>query len=153
MQNEISLFQKVYDFYKEFYLIIDHFPTKSRLILAAKIEKTIIDCLESITKASFASSTQKIKDLQKASAKIDFLKILFRLCVELKIINRKKYIFFESLVSPKLSETIARETGTKTMVLDPIEGIIPEDLAKGYNYITVMESNLKNLELVLQCKQ
>ncbi len=67
--------------------------------------------------------------------------------------NNIKYIFFESLVSPKLSETIARETGTKTMVLDPIEGIIPEDLAKGYNYITVMESNLKNLELVLQCKQ
>jgi zinc transport system substrate-binding protein len=67
--------------------------------------------------------------------------------------NNVKYIFFESLVSPKLSETIARETGTKTMVLDPIEGIIPEDLAKGYNYLTVMESNLKNLELVLQCKQ
>ena len=67
--------------------------------------------------------------------------------------NNVKYIFFESLVSPKLSETIARETGTKTMVLDPIEGIVPEDLAKGYNYLTVMESNLKNLELVLQCKQ
>ena len=67
--------------------------------------------------------------------------------------NNVKYIFFESLVSPKLSETIARETGTKTMVLDPIEGILPEDLAKGYNYLTVMENNLKNLELVLQCKQ
>lgn len=67
--------------------------------------------------------------------------------------NKVQYIFFESLVSPKLSETIARETGTQTMVLDPIEGITSEDLAKGVNYITVMESNLKNLELVLQCKQ
>ena len=66
--------------------------------------------------------------------------------------NGVKYIFFESLVSPKLSETIARETGTQTMVLDPIEGITPEDLAKGVDYMAVMRSNLKNLETVLQCK-
>jgi zinc transport system substrate-binding protein len=66
--------------------------------------------------------------------------------------NNVHYIFFESLVSPKLSETIARETGTKTMVLDPIEGIPQEDLAKGTNYITVMESNLKALKTVLQCQ-
>jgi len=30
-----------------------------------------------------------------------------------------KVIFFESLVSPKLSQTIALETGAQTMVLDP----------------------------------
>ena len=66
--------------------------------------------------------------------------------------NKVQYIFFESLVSPKLSETIATETGTKTMVLDPIEGITPEDLAKGNNYMTVMRSNLQAIETVLQCK-
>lgn len=66
--------------------------------------------------------------------------------------NGVKYIFFESLVSPKLSETIARETGAQTMVLDPIEGIIQNDLAKGIDYMAVMRSNLKNLETVLQCK-
>jgi zinc transport system substrate-binding protein len=66
--------------------------------------------------------------------------------------NKVKYIFFESLVSPKLAETIAHETGAKTMVLDPIEGIIPEDVLKGNNYVTIMQSNLKNLETVLQCQ-
>ena len=66
--------------------------------------------------------------------------------------NGVKYIFFESLVSPKLSETIARETGAQTMVLDPIEGIAPGDLAKGIDYMGVMRSNLKNLQTVLQCK-
>jgi zinc transport system substrate-binding protein len=66
--------------------------------------------------------------------------------------NKVQYIFFESLVSPKLSETIARETGTKTRVLDPIEGITPEDIAKGDNYMTVMRINLQALETVLQCK-
>lgn len=66
--------------------------------------------------------------------------------------NGVKYIFFESLVSPKLSETIARETGAQTMVLDPIEGITEEDLANGEDYMTVMRSNLHNLKTVLECK-
>lgn len=63
-----------------------------------------------------------------------------------------KYIFFESLVSPKLSETIANETGAQTMILDPIEGISEDDIRAGKNYFTQMEMNLKNLELALQCK-
>ncbi len=66
--------------------------------------------------------------------------------------NNVKYIFFESLVSPKLSDTIATEVGAKTMVLDPIEGISPEDTAKGENYFTKMQDNLANLKIALQCK-
>ncbi len=64
-----------------------------------------------------------------------------------------KYIFFESLISPKLSETIATEVGAKTLVLDPIEGISDDDIAQGKNYLTVMEDNLKNLQTALQCSQ
>ncbi len=63
-----------------------------------------------------------------------------------------KYIFFESLVSPKLSETIADEIGAQTLVLDPIEGVSPEDMQAGRNYITIMEDNLKNLKIALECK-
>jgi zinc transport system substrate-binding protein len=63
-----------------------------------------------------------------------------------------KYIFFESLVSPKLSQTIANEIGAQTLVLDPIEGINDEGLKKGENYLTVMRSNLANLKTALECK-
>ncbi|HKC15021.1 MAG TPA: zinc ABC transporter substrate-binding protein [Patescibacteria group bacterium] len=66
--------------------------------------------------------------------------------------NNIKYIFFESLVSPKLSETIASEVGAKTMVLDPIEGISDDNIKQGKNYFTVMEDNLKNLRVALECK-
>jgi len=65
--------------------------------------------------------------------------------------NDIKYIFFETLVSPKLSETIANETGAKTLVLDPIEGLSDDDIAQGKNYFTVMENNLKNLQTALEC--
>ena len=62
-----------------------------------------------------------------------------------------KIVFFESLVSPKLSQTMASETGAKTMVLDPIEGISDNGLRSGENYLTVMKSNLTALQTALEC--
>ena len=52
-----------------------------------------------------------------------------------------KYIFFETLVSPKLSETIAREIGAETLVFNPLEGLTNEEIGTGENYISVMEKN------------
>ncbi len=66
--------------------------------------------------------------------------------------NNIKYIFFESLVSPKLSDTIAQEAGAKTLVLDPIEGISDNDIKAGKDYFSVMQENLKNLQTALECK-
>ncbi len=62
-----------------------------------------------------------------------------------------KVIFFESLVTPKLSETVANETGAQTLVLNPIEGLTEQELVAGKNYFTEMEANLKNLKLALEC--
>ncbi len=71
------------------------------------------------------------------------------------LINQKsiKIIFFESLVSPKLSETIAQETGASTLTLDPIEGISDDNLKAGHTYLTIMEDNLHALQLALQCNK
>jgi len=66
--------------------------------------------------------------------------------------NNVKYIFFESLVSPKLSETIATEIGAKTLILNPLEGLTNEEISQGKNYFTEMESNLTNLKTALECK-
>ncbi|HUJ69300.1 MAG TPA: metal ABC transporter substrate-binding protein [Syntrophorhabdales bacterium] len=65
--------------------------------------------------------------------------------------NNVKYIFFESLVSPKLSQTIAAEVGAKTLVLDPIEGLSEEEMAQGKTYFSIMKDNLTNLRTALQC--
>lgn len=66
--------------------------------------------------------------------------------------NGIKYIFFESLGSPKFSLTIAKETGAKTLVLNPIEGLSSEDTQKGEDYFTEMRKNLSNLKIALECK-
>ncbi|OGY59575.1 MAG: hypothetical protein A3B23_01315 [Candidatus Colwellbacteria bacterium RIFCSPLOWO2_01_FULL_48_10] len=67
--------------------------------------------------------------------------------------NNIKYIFFESLLSPKFSETIAHEIGATTLVLNPLEGLTPGELAAGKNYFTEMRNNLFNLQTALQCKK
>jgi zinc transport system substrate-binding protein len=67
--------------------------------------------------------------------------------------NNVKYIFFESLVSPKLSETIASEVGAQTLVLNSIEGLSDEELSQSKNYLTVMRDNLTNLQTALECSK
>lgn len=71
--------------------------------------------------------------------------------VKLAKVRNIRYIFFESLVSPKLSETIANEIGAGILVLDPLEGLSEVRLKSGNNYFTVMEENLNNLKVALQC--
>lgn len=66
--------------------------------------------------------------------------------------NNVKYIFFESLISPKLSLTIAREIGAKTLLLNPIEGLTIEEIKSGKDYFSEMNNNLINLKIALECK-
>lgn len=63
-----------------------------------------------------------------------------------------KTVFFETLVSPKLSQTLADEVGATTAVLDPIEGFSAADLTAGKTYITAMNDNLAALRLAMDCQ-
>lgn len=59
-------------------------------------------------------------------------------------------VFFETLASDKTAKTLATDTGLKTDVLDPLEGIT--DKSQGADYFEVMRSNLKNLQKALGSK-
>ena len=61
-------------------------------------------------------------------------------------------VYAETLVSPKLAETIARETGARSDVLDPIEGLTPQAVARGADYFSVMRANLAALRRGLGCR-
>jgi zinc transport system substrate-binding protein len=60
-------------------------------------------------------------------------------------------IFTEDLVSPKVAETLASETGISTAVLNPLESITPDQLAAGQDYISIMQQNLDTLRRALGC--
>lgn len=76
-------------------------------------------------------------------------KDLARIAAEAKA-NGITYIFFEELVSDDLARTLANEAGAEVLVLNPVEGLTPEQEAQGEDYVTIMETNLQNLIKALQ---
>lgn len=64
---------------------------------------------------------------------------------------RVRAIYFETLASPKVAQTIAREVGARTLVLDPVEGLTLDRQAAGATYFTVMNENLQQLVEGLDC--
>jgi zinc transport system substrate-binding protein len=60
------------------------------------------------------------------------------------------YIFFEELVSERLANTLANEAGVDTLVLNPLEGLTPEQEKKGEDYFVLSERNLENLHKALR---
>jgi len=72
--------------------------------------------------------------------------------IELVRREHVKTVFFERLVSPRLAETVARDAGAKTAVLDPIEGLTPSEQSKGFTYFTLMRQNLRELRTTLGCR-
>jgi zinc transport system substrate-binding protein len=61
-------------------------------------------------------------------------------------------VFVEPLLSPEIGETVAREAGVETAMLNPLEGLTEEELARGENYLSVMRANLEALRAGLGCR-
>ena len=66
--------------------------------------------------------------------------------------NSLHAIFYEELLSPRMAETISRETGATLLKLHGIHNVSREDMAAGATYISLMQANLKNLRIGLQCR-
>lgn len=71
-----------------------------------------------------------------------------------KILQEKQihYIFLEALVSPKVAQSLAREVGVQTLPLNPLEGLTSDEITAGKNYVSIMQENLANLKIALECR-
>ncbi len=69
----------------------------------------------------------------------------------IRVVRREqvRYVFFETLTDPKIAELVARETGARTAVLDPLEGLDEAGRAAGLDYLQIMRSNVDNLKKAL----
>jgi zinc transport system substrate-binding protein len=62
------------------------------------------------------------------------------------------HIFYEELLTPRIAETIAKETGAGLLRLHGAHNISREELAAGVSFIDLMEKNLEQLSTGLQCR-
>ena len=78
-------------------------------------------------------------------------KTLIQLVEQLKS-KQIHYLFSEELLSPRVSETIAKEAGVKLLPLHGLHNISRDELAQGVTFISLMEKNLLNLRTGLECQ-
>ncbi len=95
---DIPIFQKTYELYKLFYQFVVTFPKRDRYSLGQRLENSIIEFLEAIIKASQLTKIEKLPVLQNASIKLDVIKVLIRLCNDLRILDTKKYLTLQALI-------------------------------------------------------
>ena len=60
-------------------------------------------------------------------------------------------IFTEELAPPEVAQALADEAGVQTSVLNPLEGLTPEEVDAGEDYVSVMRDNLETLRTALGC--
>ncbi len=61
-------------------------------------------------------------------------------------------IFFETLVSPELAQTLAKEVGATTAVLNPLEGLSEAEIQAGEDYLSIMQKNREALSSAMLCR-
>ena len=62
-----------------------------------------------------------------------------------------RHILQEPIVSGRLAETIAAETGAEILILHPLEVRTSDEVQSGQDYISIMRTNANVLETALQC--
>ena len=87
---------KIIGLYKLFHQYLKIFPKIERFGIGQKCDNNLLKILELAILASQISGIKKLIYLEKASRKLNTLKILFRLIKELKIIDLNKYIQLET---------------------------------------------------------
>jgi hypothetical protein len=86
-----------YDLLKWSIPTIEKFPRSQRFLLGDRIENHILDILELLISARY--SRDKIDYLKKANLKIEVLRFLWRLSLDMKYLNNRRYEHVSALIN------------------------------------------------------
>ncbi len=78
-----------------------------------------------------------------------------RRLIELKNLLKRynlHYIYFEELITPRVAEIISEETGAALLKLHGAHNITKEEMDRKITFLDIMEENLKNLKVGLECQ-
>lgn len=92
---EIPIMSKLFVIYEFTHKLIFKLPKFERYTLGEKTENIILETIEMIIIANGTSKYEKEKYLLKSNAKIEMLKLLYRIMLNCHIIEFKKYLEIE----------------------------------------------------------
>lgn len=95
---DIPIFKKTYELYKKFYVLRSSVSKQDRYTVWQRCENLILEILENILWASQLSAGEKLPVLEKCSLRLNFLRVFFRLCKEIKAIDNGKYTALQAMV-------------------------------------------------------
>lgn len=92
---DIPLLSKLFVIYESAHKLIFSLPKFERYTLGEKIENTILSLFEIIVIACTSNKFEKEKLLVKANAKIEILKLLYRIALNCKMIESRQFLEVE----------------------------------------------------------
>lgn len=93
---DIPIFKKTYDLYRTFYSYRTDISKQDRYTIWQRCENCMLDILEGILLASQSAKPEKLPILEKASLKLNLLRVFVRLMKDVKAIDNKKYVSLEA---------------------------------------------------------
>src|SRR3989338_137334 len=93
---DIPIFKKAYDLYKKFCEFRPLIQKQDRHTICQRCDEAILDVLENILLASQTLKAEKLPILEKASIKLNFLRVFIRLMKDTKALDNKKYVTLEA---------------------------------------------------------
>lgn len=87
-----AVFQKIYDFYKHFYIDLGKIPKRDRYTWGTHCETLALEAISLSAKASYLPRNEKCTTVRELSFIVDLLKIHLRLGSDLRILDYKKYL-------------------------------------------------------------
>lgn len=88
---DIPIFKKNYELYKSPNGMRATIPKQDRYVVWQRVENTNLDLTELLLHATALYKTEKLPLLDKASVKLNLLRVLIRLSHDTKAIDGKKY--------------------------------------------------------------
>jgi hypothetical protein len=95
---DIPIVKKSYELYRTIHDYRKIVPKSERFTLYERIEDTTLDTLEYLFEAGYSKSSQKATVLERASVKLNLLRLLVRLMKDTRTFDTKKYATIEGMV-------------------------------------------------------
>lgn len=105
-EHEIPILNKTYDLYKTLNQYRNQIAKTDRHTIYERIERTTLDIIEHLYLAGHAQPSQRTLILEKASAKLNLLRLLIRLMKDTKSLQTKQYITTQTII-----DDIGRQLG------------------------------------------